>query len=154
MKKDLMKRKVQRTYRNKMQSKKKSRRQTLEAGVVLLGIALLFTISEPLKNEAGRAYRVKREQAANWVIPASILHHELMEFDGYTGIAVDTHPKPVRYIVKTSLENGAASVSRMMEEAQFLIEEVYPHPKKEGYQIIVRGKDNLEIDSETYPASL
>ncbi|MGM0790723.1 MAG: hypothetical protein ACQEUD_11605 [Bacillota bacterium] len=42
MKKDLLKRKIQRAYLNKMQSKKKSRKQTFEAGVVFIGIVLLF----------------------------------------------------------------------------------------------------------------
>lgn len=42
MKKEFIFRKLQSTYRNKMQSKKQNRMQTVEAGLVLLGNILLF----------------------------------------------------------------------------------------------------------------
>ncbi|MFP7443496.1 hypothetical protein SFC50_07305 [Bacillus infantis] len=97
-----MKRKIHRTYQNKMQSKKKSRKQTFETGVVFIGIVLLFSISEPLQHKTGKAYKMKGEQVSTWSMPASEIQHKVREFEGFKGIAIYTHPKPVKYIIKTS----------------------------------------------------
>ncbi|MDT0162541.1 MULTISPECIES: hypothetical protein [Bacillus] len=102
MKMAVMKRKVQQAYQNKMLSKKKSRKQTFEAGVLLLGVVLLFSISGPLQQETGKAYGIKGEQVSTWSMPASEIQHKVREFEGFKGIAIYTHPKPVKYIIKTS----------------------------------------------------
>jgi hypothetical protein len=151
MNKDLIFRKVQRTYRNKMQSKKKSRLQTFEAGLVLLGIVLLFSLSEPLQQETGKAYRMKGEQVNTWSMPASEIQHKLSEFKGFKGIAIDTHPKPVKYIIKTSYNYDAASAEKMIEKAHSIISTATDEAHKEVYQIVVRGRENEILERKEYP---
>ncbi|WP_306009208.1 hypothetical protein [Bacillus sp. MMSF_3328] len=81
MKKEFIFRKLQRTYRNKMQSKKQNRMQTVEAGLVLLGNILLFLLSEPLQQETGKAYGIKGERGSTWSMPAAAIQHKLSEFE-------------------------------------------------------------------------
>jgi hypothetical protein len=151
MKKDVMKRKVQRAYQNKLLSKEKSRKHTFEAGVLLLGIILPFSLSEPLQQETGKAYRMKGEQVNTWSMPASEIQHKLSEFKGFKGIAIDTHPKPVKYIIKTSYNYDAASAARMIEEAHSIISTEPDEAHKEVYQIVVRGKENEILVRKEYP---
>ncbi|MGD6843937.1 hypothetical protein ACQCVH_15610 [Bacillus infantis] len=150
MKKDVMKRKVQRAYQNKMLSKEKSRKHTFEAGVLFLGIILLFALSEPLQQETGKAYRMKGEQVSTWSMPAAAIQHKLSEFEGFKGIAIDTQPKPVKYIIKTSFNYDAASAAKMIEEAHSIISTA-TEPRKDVYQIVVRGKENEVLERKEYP---
>ncbi|MGD6877053.1 hypothetical protein [Bacillus infantis] len=151
MKKVVMKRKVQQAYQNKMLSKKKSRKQTFETGVVFIGIVLLFSISGPLQQETGKAYRMKGEQVGTWSMPASEIQHKLSEFEGFKGIAIDTHPKPVKYIIKTSFNSDAASAARMIDEAHSIISTANDEAHKEVYQIVVRGMENEVLERKEYP---
>ncbi|MEN8700340.1 hypothetical protein [Bacillus infantis] len=46
---------------------------------------------------------MRSEQVSTWSIPASEIQHKLSEFEEFKGTTLDTHPKPVKYIIVLQL---------------------------------------------------
>ncbi|MBD7936569.1 hypothetical protein H9655_05980 [Cytobacillus sp. Sa5YUA1] len=70
----------------------------------------------------------------------------------YTGIAIDFNPKPIKYILKTSIQDSDLDndqhLSELIKDANAIIESnKLPNllQEDETYEIIVRGIDNDEL---------
>ncbi|ALC91793.1 hypothetical protein AM500_19890 [Bacillus sp. FJAT-18017] len=153
MKSDLKKREIQNNYRKSLQQKRENKKHTLEAAFVIFAIVVIALYFLP-DNLISTDTNFKGEnKELKWFQGASAIDQELKRSsEHYRGIAIDTNPKPIKYLISTSLidsEPGAEEAAlELTDQAAGVIESLQlPLFLKEGetYEIIVLGKDNEEL---------
>jgi hypothetical protein len=94
---------------------------------------------------------------SKWLSASSEIDEQLKkESDDYTGLAVDFHPKPVKYILKSSFTKSnydGAELERWIQLTNEIIESNdLPDLLKEGesYEIRARGKDKKILLSNSF----
>lgn len=99
----------------------------------------------------------KSYSQSKWLSASSEIDKQLKkESDEYTGVAVDFHPKPIKYILKSSFTKSnydGAKLERWVQLTKDIIESNdLPDLLKEGesYEIRIRGKDKKILLSNSF----
>jgi hypothetical protein len=99
----------------------------------------------------------KSYKQSKWLSASSEIDEQLRkESDEYSGLAVDFHPKPVKYILKSSFTKSnydGAELERWIQLTNEIIESNdLPDLLKEGesYEIRIRGKDKKILLSNSF----
>ncbi|MCM3325085.1 MULTISPECIES: hypothetical protein [Cytobacillus] len=152
---DSKKRRVQQKYKEIIELKKQERKHTIE---VLIAIFLIVFLSF-LNGENANVFNFNSSAVEvghpenKWIEVVSKMDEKLkVNYAQYTGIAIDFNPKPIKYILKTSIQDSDLDndqhLGELIKDANAIIESSkLPNllQEDETYEIIVRGIDNDEL---------
>ncbi|MED4400597.1 hypothetical protein ABET41_08815 [Metabacillus fastidiosus] len=151
----MTKRRIQQKYREKIEQKKISNKHFLTV-LCYLSFGLIIFLWKPIDTRSTVAIDKIDSSESQWMSVAAKIDRQLeMTSEQYTGISIDLNPKPVKYILKTSIQENYIN-----KEADQLINITngiitsnnLPSllREDESYEIIIIGKDKQVLSNKIF----
>ncbi|MDQ0229201.1 hypothetical protein [Metabacillus malikii] len=154
MKIDSKMRRIQQKYRNEISLKNKKGKNAIEVICIIFFIILLiyFGAEFPIIESDYNQFTEIEDFEKRWMTVTRLIDDDIKNSSSeYVGIAIDFKPKPIKIIIKTSLEKLKLNDDDNLNEyINIANEKIMTYIENDSYEIIVTGKNKEEITSKVF----
>ena len=152
----MTKRRIQQNYREQMENKNNINFYWILIMAIFLSLTFIFAPTLWKSNNPSVTVKKMDNAEASWWMMIPKIDKKLIEVSvHYTGIAFVYNSKPLKIIIKTSLQ-GVHSDEEVELPVNTTNEVIITNnllsllQEDEGYEIIIKGKDKMDLSRKTF----